>query len=247
MTAKRQERTSDIAIPRKRAPRPSMQSSLSPDRDVLPDAIVQKARLAPYSLTAPEVLQLQGSIGNAAVGKLLAGTVQRRPAGVRTGRAEGALISTIGSNPIIQLRAKSGSGLRKSLTYLIKRRLKLARRELSLKSNDPKEVKWISGYIKAFTGFLKGADLKLPVVALKARVRETRSFFGPGNVALLKRGAMVDVLGLKGSWCWVRIGEGKQGWLHNGRIIPRFVLGSFRPGKTRGGTTRGEAGTARRA
>jgi hypothetical protein len=59
-------RTSSTQQPRPR--------TMSPDPEAQhPTAIIQRARAAPESLTRADVLQLQGTVGNQAVGRLLAG------------------------------------------------------------------------------------------------------------------------------------------------------------------------------
>ena len=62
--------------PRNRVPDPEVQH---------PAAIIQRARVAPQSFTRADVMQLQHTIGNQAVGRLLAeiGQSKRQPTGIR--------------------------------------------------------------------------------------------------------------------------------------------------------------------
>ena len=88
---------------------------------------------------------------------------------------------------------------------------------------------------KALARFKKTSQV--PVIALHARVMEKPQFFGP-SLTTLRRGALITVLDLKVSWFVVRTKDGKQGWMHKNRLLPRFIR--LRSGDTGSGSARGE-------
>jgi hypothetical protein len=84
--------------------------------------------------------------------------------------------------------------------------------------------------------FLRTGQLEL--LALQAGVMEQPQFLGR-RVALLRRGTPVTVLDKKESWMLVLTPDGKTGWMHSSRLIPKVY--ALRPGETGSGSTRGEA------
>ncbi len=81
MPSKEQPHNNDKASSHQRLTKPPTNNSDLPAlQQTHPSAIIQRARLVPPSLTAQDVLQLQRTIGNRAVGQLLAETQQRSTA-----------------------------------------------------------------------------------------------------------------------------------------------------------------------
>lgn len=79
------ERQRNIASKKQKSQKPNTKNSArDTEKQMLPGLTVQRARLAPNSLTSSEVLQLQRTLGNRAVGRLLPGSssvpvIQARP------------------------------------------------------------------------------------------------------------------------------------------------------------------------
>ncbi len=84
--------------------------------------------------------------------------------------------------------------------------------------------------------FLRTGQLKMR--GLQAGVMERPRFMG-SSVQSLKRGEWVTVLDTHGSWYKVRTEQGREGFVHSSRFVPRTV--TLRPGSARGGSARGES------
>lgn len=94
MASKMQTPGHDKGSTEQRSPKPAAgYSAIVAQQQTHPAAIIQRARLAPNSLTANDVLQLQRTIGNQAVGRLLAQVAQRQPVQGVVQRLRGHAIS----------------------------------------------------------------------------------------------------------------------------------------------------------
>jgi hypothetical protein len=80
VASKEQTHSNDKASPKQRLPKPATESlDVLAQQQTHPATIIQRARRDPRSLTPRDVLQLQRTIGNQAVGPFLTGRVQRQP------------------------------------------------------------------------------------------------------------------------------------------------------------------------
>lgn len=81
-----------------------------------------------------------------------------------------------------------------------------------------------------------------PVVSLMARLMHKPQFLG-ASVISVRRGALVKVIKVAGSWCYVFY-RGRNGWIHRNRIMRAIIR--LRSGDTGTGISRGENETAAR-
>jgi hypothetical protein len=80
MPSKVQTHSTDAASSKRRSPKPAPENlNRQAQRQTRPATLIRRAGLDPGSLTPHDVLQLQRTIGNRAVGRLLAQTAQRQP------------------------------------------------------------------------------------------------------------------------------------------------------------------------
>lgn len=76
MSTKKQMHNNEIRSSKQRSPKPTAKKLYQlTQQQIHPATIIQRSRLDPKSLTPQDVLQLQRTIGNQAVGRLFAGTV----------------------------------------------------------------------------------------------------------------------------------------------------------------------------
>lgn len=79
MSTKKHSYNNDKAISKQRAPKPVTENLELTQQQTHPDTLIRRANLSPSSLTSGNVLQLQRTIGNRAVRRLLDQTAQRQP------------------------------------------------------------------------------------------------------------------------------------------------------------------------
>lgn len=94
MSSRERARDSDRSSPAARAPGPRERATAPHDPRAGLSRAVQRARLAPRSLAAPDLLQLQRTLGNQAVGRLLRPGAQPRPV-----QAKASILHGIGQGP----------------------------------------------------------------------------------------------------------------------------------------------------
>ena len=88
MYSKQQVNSNGKAVSKQRSPQPKVRNFKTLAQQIHPATVTQRARLDPSSLTQRDVLQLQRTIGNQAVGRLLARRVQRQPTKNEDGQAK---------------------------------------------------------------------------------------------------------------------------------------------------------------
>jgi hypothetical protein len=79
MSSKNQTHSHNKAVSKRWSPKPLVKNAEKPVQQTYPASTIQRARLNPGSLTPADILQLQRTIGNQAVGRLLARTAQPQP------------------------------------------------------------------------------------------------------------------------------------------------------------------------
>lgn len=56
------------------------------------------------------------------------------------------------------------------------------------------------------------------------RVRTTPSFFSGTQIAVLRHGDRVEVVGTKGTWMQVRLGDGRTGWVSKSALVAKKIV-----------------------